>query len=107
MKLGNDYYDGLSIDFEEKRAMMCEALTAAGLKPHVPQGSYYVLADISSVPGDSSKEKALYILHKTGVASVPGNAFYHDDGGEGLARFCFAKEDAILEDACKRLRKLK
>jgi aminotransferase len=107
MKLGNDYYDGLSIDFERKRAMMCEALAAAGLKPHVPQGSYYVLADISSVPGDSSKEKALYILHKTCVASVPGNAFYHDDGREGLARFCFAKEDAILEDACKRLKKLK
>jgi aminotransferase len=107
MKLGNDYYDGLSTDFERKRTMMCDALAAAGLEPHMPQGSYYVLADISGVPGGSSKEKALYILHKTGVASVPGNAFYHDNGGEGLARFCFAKEDSILEEACERLKKLK
>ncbi len=27
----------------------------------------------------------------------PGEAFYHDEAGENLARFCFAKEDALLE----------
>lgn len=103
MKLGNDYYESLSTDFDKKRTMICEALKVAGLRPYIPGGSYYVLADISSIPGGSSKEKALYILHKTGVASVPGNAFYHDDSGENLARFCFAKEDHILKEACHRL----
>ena len=107
MKLGNDYYERLSRDFKTKRSMICDALNVAGLKPYIPQGSYYVLADISNVPGNSSKEKALYILHKTGVASVPGNAFYHDDGGENLARFCFAKENHILEEACERIQKLR
>ncbi len=107
LELGNDYYESLSSDFYKKRNMICEALESAGLKPYIPGGSYYVLADISSVPGGSSKEKALYILHKTGVACVPGNAFYHDDSGENLARFCFAKEDVVLEDACNRLGLLK
>jgi aminotransferase len=37
------------------------------------------------------------------VASVPGSAFYHDRTGENLARFCFAKEDPILDEACSRL----
>jgi len=31
----------------------------------------YVLADVSRLPGSTSKDKAMYILEKTGVASVP------------------------------------
>ena len=41
-----------------------------------------MLADASSLPGQGSKEKAMFLLKHTGVASVPGKAFYHDDGGE-------------------------
>jgi hypothetical protein len=37
----------------------------------------------------------------------PGKAFYHDDGGENLLRFCFAKEDPVLDEACRRLERLK
>jgi aminotransferase len=62
-----------------------------------------VLADISRLPGKDSKEKAMHLLSETGVACVPGEAFFHDDSGEYLARFCFAKEDSILEDACRRI----
>ena len=46
------------------------------------------------------------LLERVGVASVPGEAFYHDKGGENLLRFCYAKEDADLENACQRLRGL-
>ena len=49
----------------------------------------------------------MYLLEKTGIACVPGQAFYHDDRGENLARFCFAKEDSIIEDACNRLKSFK
>lgn len=67
-------------------------LAAAGLTPNIPQGgAYYVLADISSLPGENSRAKALHLLHRAGVACVPGCAFYHDASGENLARFCYAK----------------
>ena len=46
------------------------------------------------------------LLRKTGVACVPGEAFYHDEAGEDLARFCFAKEDNVLDEACRRLESL-
>jgi aminotransferase len=49
----------------------------------------------------------MHLLQKTGVASVPGEAFYHDDAGENLARFCYAKEDPILEEACRKIEGLK
>jgi len=59
------------------------------------------------LPGQGSKEKAMFLLKHTGVASVPGKAFYHDDGGENLLRFCFAKDDLVLDEACCRLERLK
>lgn len=106
MNLGPEYYQGLSVEYRGKRDKICAALTRAGLTPYIPQGAYYVLADMSTVPGNTSKEKAMHLLRKTGVACVPGEAFYHDDSGENLARFCFAKEDAILDEACRRLESL-
>ena len=105
--LSQAYYDGLCGDFKRKRDKICSALSKAGLSPIIPQGAYYVLADASKLPGTNSKEKAMYLLNKTGVASVPGMAFYHDDGGEDLLRFCFAKTDDVLEEACKKIVGLK
>jgi aminotransferase len=65
-----------------------------------------VLADASILPGRTSREKAMHLLHQTGVATVAGSAFYHGDGGENLIRFCFAKTDAELAEACRRLQAL-
>lgn len=107
LALGAEYYEGLSIDYKNKRDKVCEALASAGLKPYVPQGAYYVLADMSRLPGDSSKERAMYLLNRTGVACVPGEAFYDDEAGEDLARFCYAKEDKVLDEACRRISSMK
>ncbi|MBP7865761.1 MAG: aminotransferase class I/II-fold pyridoxal phosphate-dependent enzyme [Acidobacteria bacterium] len=101
--LGGEYYQGLSVEYSLKRDLICGALQQAGLAPHVPQGAYYVLADLSRLDGRTSKEKAMALLASTGVACVPGEAFYHDDAGENLGRFCFAKETPVLEEACRRL----
>ncbi len=106
-ELDHGFYRDLVADYTRKRDLICNALTAAGQTPSVPEGAYYVLADASSLPGASSKEKAMYLLEKTGVASVPGESFFHDDSGENLLRFCFAKTDAELEAACGRLEKFK
>lgn len=105
-ELGPDYYQGVSDDHQHKRDLFCDTLRDIGLTPHVPEGAYYTLADITSLPGDTAKARALHLLEQTGVACVPGSAFYEGAVGEGLARFCFAKEMDILEDAMARLRKL-
>jgi len=107
VELKRDYYEGLGREYEKKRRKICDALRQAGLEPFVPQGAYYVLADISSMDGMTSKERAMDLLRRTGVACVPGEAFYHDDAGERLGRFCFAKEDNVLDEACLRLKRLK
>jgi aminotransferase len=91
----------------QKRDLLCGTLREAGLAPSVPNGAYYVLSDASILPGKTSRDKAMYLLRETGVASVAGSAFYHDQGGENLIRFCFAKTDAELAEACARLRGLR
>ena len=106
-ELPKQFYEDLSAEYLEKRDLLCTALRQAGLAPSIPQGAYYVLADSSALPGNNSKEKAMYLLHETGVAAVPGNAFYHDNAGDNLLRFCFAKRRADLENACGRLQRLR
>ncbi len=105
-ELAPEFYRALSCEYEAKRARICAALSDAGLAPYPPQGAYYVLADVSQLPGATSKERAMHILEATGVASVPGEAFYSGDGGRDLVRFCFAKTDDDLAEACRRLRGL-
>lgn len=106
-ELDQAYYMKLCRGFQAKRDRICSALDKAELTPIIPEGAYYVLANATTIPGNDSKEKAMYLLMKSGIASVPGKAFYHDDQGENFIRFCFAKPDDVLEEACRKLENLK
>jgi len=100
---GREFFDELAADYQEKRKRICDALDAGGLKPIVPQGAYYVLADISHLGYGNAKEGAMDLLQRARVASIPGSAFYRGEVGEGLLRFCYAKEMDELDAACQRL----
>jgi aminotransferase len=105
-QLGAEFYKELARAHEVKRAMMVDALRAAGMPPSVPDGAYYVLASAENLPGRTAAEKARALLAKTGVAAVAGSAFFRPGGGENLLRFCFAKKDVDLAEACRRLQVL-
>jgi aminotransferase len=100
------FYSELAAAYESKRGRILSALAAAGLPPTTPAGAYYVLADASRLPGKTAAEKARHLLAATGVASVAGSAFFRPGRGEDLLRFCFAKKDNELDEACGRLRAL-
>ncbi len=101
------YFDELQSGYQRKRDALCSALAAAGLPPIVPQGAYYVLADCSRLGLSTSRAAAMHVLETARVASVPGSAFYRGAEGEKLLRFCFAKDDEVLAEACGRLRALR
>ncbi len=100
------FYRGLSKDYQQKRDRFCGALEKAGLPPSVPQGAYYVLADVSRLPGHTGRDRAMYLLDKTGVAGVPGEAFFAGPQGSRFIRFCFAKTHGDLELASHRIEQL-
>ncbi len=106
-QLSRDYYSDMSADYQKKRDVFCGALTEAGLTPHVPDGAYYVLADITPLGFDDDKDAAMHILETVGVASVPGSSFFVSDIGKTLTRFCYAKKWPVLEEACERISRLK
>jgi aminotransferase len=106
MELPASFYAGLSSEYQAKRDKLCSALTDAGLTPSVPSGAYYVLADVSRLPGANAKEKARTLLRESKVAAVAGTAFFTGGRGENLLRFCFAKRDDDLQRACDLLRQL-
>ncbi len=105
-QLPPDFYTKLATDHLAKRDMLVAALRDAGLTPHVPPGAYYIMASTGSLQGRNAAEKSRDLLARTGVASVAGSAFFRPASGAGeeLLRFCFAKRDADLKDACSRLR---
>ena len=104
--LPESFYAGLSKDYQQKRDRFCGALEKAGLPPSVPQGAYYVLADVSRLPGHTGRDRAMYLLDKTGVAGVPGEAFFAGPQGSRFIRFCFAKTHEDLEQASRRIEQL-
>jgi aminotransferase len=108
LQLPASFYSDLATEYQAKRDLTCAALTTAGLTPSIPTGAYYILADASSIPGEDAKQKARRLLADTGIAAVAGSAFFGSDSqghnrGDHLLRFCFAKKDAELAEACRRL----
>lgn len=106
-ELPRSYYENVAKEHQDKRDRFISALNAVGLKAEYVKGAYYVLADISKLEGDDDKQKVVNLLEKTGIATVPARAFYHDAKGLNLARFCFSKTDAEIDMAIERLQALK
>ena len=105
-QLEPEFYTGLAREYGTKREMLLSALRDAEMAPHTPDGAYYILADVSRIEGSTAAEKARALLRRTGVAAVAGSAFFQPGRGENLLRFCFAKRDMDLAEACRRLRTL-
>ena len=105
-QLPPSFYTQIAVDHQSKRERILSALRDAGFEPGVPAGAYYVLARVDRLPGETAAQKARHLLKATGVASVAGSAFFRPGRGENLLRFCFAKQDYDLDEACARLRRL-
>lgn len=109
-KMDEAYFEDLQRTYAAKRRLMCETLEACGFGVRWPEGAYYVMADIrplaerrAGFEDDRTACKAL--IDEAGVATVPGNSFFeHPETGRHYLRFCYAKENPVLEEACLRLK---
>ena len=87
---------------------MLAVLEGAGFGCYKPHGAYYIMTDISSFGFASDIEFAEYLIKSIGVAVVPGSSFYSDPAlGCQQVRFAFCKTQATLDEAAKRLSKVK
>ena len=101
------FYEELTQFYTKKRNYLVDALTSAGLTPITPDGTYFVMVDISTLDFADDVAFCRFLTKEIGVAAIPPSAFYHNPAdGAGLARFAFCKEDKTLAEAARRLQRL-
>ena len=108
LRLPEDYYQKLRAAYALRRERMLETLDRAGFRCFKPRGAYYIMTDISAFGFPSDVDFTRHLIQEVGVAVVPGSSFYSDPSlGRQQVRFCFSKTDATLDEAGRRLQKLK
>ena len=108
LSLPPEYYVNLQKEYRRKRDFLVPALQRAGFGCDVPEGSYYVMADISTFDFADDIEFTRHLIREIGVAAVPGSSFYSNPvNGSKQVRFCFCKKDETLEEAARRLERLR
>jgi aminotransferase len=108
MSLPAGYYEELRVEYQRKRDFIVKALRENGFRCDLPEGAYYVMADISGFGFANDIDFTNHLIREIGVAVVPGSSFYFDQSmGSQMVRFCFCKQDETLEAAADRLSKLK
>lgn len=111
LKFSEEYYKKLLEVYTAKRDYFLEGMDRIGLKHNVPQGTYFVMVDISDYlklpqfEGFSDLEFCEWMIKNIGVAAVPGSSFFKEDVNY-LIRLHFAREKETLDEALKRLEKL-
>jgi len=100
LRLPPDYLETLRADLRDKRDRLCAGLTAAGLYPLVPAGTYFVNADV----GSEATAFCAELPDRAGIVAIPTSVFYDDgDAAPTLARFAFCKRVEVIAEAAERL----
>jgi len=104
----SEYYQKLAEGYRARRDRLIPALLKAGFKCFPPRGAYYVMTDIKAFGFADDVAFTRYLVREIGVAAVPGSSFYNDprDGAQQV-RFAFCKRDETLDEAARRLGKLR
>ncbi len=108
LALPESYYAELARAYCARRDRLLPRLEQAGFRCYRPRGAYYIMTDISAFGFDNDVEFARYLVREIGVAVVPGTSFYSDPRhGRSQVRFCFCKRDETLDEAGRRLLRLR
>ena len=111
LKFGPEYYEWLKDLYIERRDYLCGRLEQMGLPHTTPQGSYFVLVNISGFlerpefSGWTDLEFCEWMIKKYGVAAVPGSSFFKEPVNNYI-RLHFSRGKETLKMAADRLEKM-
>ncbi|XP_055310122.1 kynurenine aminotransferase-like [Sitodiplosis mosellana] len=113
----DSYFNTLRLELQAKRDFMVNLLREVGMKPAVPQGGYFILADWSNLENkadlnsESDPQKdyrfTKWMVKNSGLMAIPATAFCHGNKTEmeNFIRICFVKSEKNLQKASDILRK--
>jgi len=105
--LPDSYFQQLATDYRSRRDFLAEVLQRQGLRPSIPDGSYFIVADVEGISPMSGLDFSRFLIREIGVAAIPLDSFYlRPEHGERLLRFCFCKNWETLHAAAARLERL-
>lgn len=108
LHLPDAYYVQLAEGYRRRRDRLVAILEAAGFRVYRPLGAYYVMTEIDALGWDDDVAFVRHLVEEVGVAAVPGSSFYNDPAdGRRQVRFAFCKQDATLDEAERRLARLR
>ncbi|MGH1561271.1 pyridoxal phosphate-dependent aminotransferase [Mumia sp. DW29H23] len=108
--LGHDaaYFEGFAATLQARRDQLCAGLEDLGFTTYVPQGTYFATTDIRPLGHDDGIAFCRALPEAAGVVAIPTQVFYDDvDAGRPLVRWAFCKQEPVIDEALRRLRKLR
>lgn len=106
LEFSDEYYRRLQEKYTHMKELFVGGLRQLGLTFTEPQGAYYVLLDVSEFGVKDDVAFCEWMAEYVGVAAVPGSSFFREPVHH-LVRFHFAKKDETLQEALRRLAKLR
>lgn len=116
------YFATLRDSYQNKRNLLFSSLDEAGLNPVKPEGSFFIVADVSHIklkdhqgrttltglcPDEHDWRVCRWLTTDVGIAAIPISSFYSEEHKTtNLVRFAFCKTDDVLEAARDRLKTL-
>ncbi len=89
--------------FQERRDIFVDGLKKLGWKVDKPKASFYVWAEVP--PRYTSMHCSSVLLEQAGIVATPGIGF--GPSGEGYVRFALTQDKKRLQEALKRIEKIK
>lgn len=111
LNFDESYYADLNALYTEKRNYFLKELDRIGLRHNVPQGTYFVMIDITDFlelpqfDGWTDLEFCEWMIREYGVAAVPGSSFFREPVNH-LIRLHFAREKETIDEAIRRLERM-
>ena len=101
-------YDEFGAHYAHMKKIFTEGMRDIGIPFTDPEGTYFVLADISPYlkKGQSDVDFCEQLARKAGVGAVPGSSFFNEPINN-IVRLHFAKKDETLYAALDRLNHIK
>ena len=98
-----DYPATLAAFYQRKRDLFCAALGQSRFRFTPSAGTYFQLLDYSEISREADTALCERWTTERGIAAIPVSVFYEQPPPRQLLRFCFAKNDAVLESAAEVL----
>lgn len=108
LQLPDAYFTQFRTSLQGKRDRLLDGLAGAGIPAFTPAGTYFVVADARSLGYADGHQLCLALPQLCGIVAVPMAPFYDEpQGARHLVRFAFCKRDEVLDEAVRRLKRLR